>query len=72
LLERHRISRRPHLTPMEFSNSITFLPSEAFDAVRRLTEIFYRVRYGRKELSHAQQRRLGRVIERVGAMLAST
>jgi hypothetical protein len=70
-LERHRISRKPHLTPMEFSNSITFLPSEAFDAVRRLTEIFYRVRYGRQELSHAQQRRLGRVIERIDTMLTS-
>src|SRR6266480_4007703 len=62
LLERHRTFRPPPLTPMEFSNSISYLPSEAFDSVRRLTEIFYRVRYGRKELSYAQQRRLGRVI----------
>jgi hypothetical protein len=71
MLERNHIVRPHHLTPMEFSNSITFLPSEAFNAVRRLTEIFYRVRYGRQELSHAQQRRLGRVIEQIAAVLGS-
>jgi hypothetical protein len=69
LLARHDIERPNHLTPMEFSGSLSFLPNEAFDTIRRLTEVFYRVRYGQMQLTPAQQRRLGRVIERVdGAM----
>ena len=56
---------------MEFSNSISYLPSEAFNGVRRLTEIFYRVRYGQQELSGSQPRRLRRVIERIGGMLSA-
>jgi Ca2+/Na+ antiporter len=65
LLERHDIRRPAHLTPMEFSGSLSFLPNEAFDTIRRLTDVFYRVRFGRTELTTAQQRRLARVIERV-------
>lgn len=58
LLEHHEINRPLHLTPLEFSDSLTFLPVEAFDSVRELTEIFYRVRYGRTELTTAQRRQL--------------
>ena len=42
LLERHRIFRPKHLTPLEFSRSIDYLPHEIFDIVQRLTVIFYR------------------------------
>jgi hypothetical protein len=70
LLERHQITRPRHLTPLEFSRSIEFLPNEVFDAVHRLTAIFYRVRYGRHELSTAQQRHLAAVINKLNAAMA--
>jgi transglutaminase-like putative cysteine protease len=66
LLERRGIRRKPHQTPLEFSTSISYLPAEAFDAIRRLTRIFYRVRYGQAELSPARRRWLENVIERLG------
>jgi hypothetical protein len=69
LLERHRIVRPPHLTPLEFSRSIDFLPHEVFDAINRLTLIFYTVRYGRRELSAKQRRHLAAVITRLNAAL---
>ena len=58
-------SAAPNLTPGEFSRSIAFLPSELFDLVRRLTKIFYRIRYGGAELSSMQQRRLKTSIARI-------
>jgi transglutaminase-like putative cysteine protease len=70
LLDRHRIARPSHLTPMEFSRSVTFLPNEVFDSIRRLTDIFYRVRYGRHELTPAQQRHLYAVIREINQTLA--
>lgn len=69
LLERHRITRPRHLTPLEFSRSIEFLPNEVFDAVHRLTAIFYRVRYGRHELTPGQQRHLAAVISKLNAAM---
>jgi transglutaminase-like putative cysteine protease len=72
LLARHRITRPAHLTPLEFSRTLMFLPSEAYDTVRRLTEVFYRVRYGHSELSGGQRRRLGEVIARLEPRLAAT
>lgn len=65
LLARHRIARPAHLTPLEFSQTLLFLPSDAYETVRRLTEVFYRVRYGHAELSGGQRRRLGGVISRL-------
>jgi len=70
LLDRHNIRRPAHLTPLEFSGSLSFLPNEAFDAIRRLTEVFYRVRFGQTELTGAQQRRLARVIDRIDHAMA--
>jgi protein-glutamine gamma-glutamyltransferase len=64
-LARHGIRCAPNLTPGEFSRSIAFLPSELFDVVRRLTNIFYRIRYGQAELSSQQQRRLKTSIARI-------
>jgi hypothetical protein len=69
LLERHRIVRPHHLTPLEFSSSIDFLPNEVFDAIHRLTAIFYRVRYGRRPLTPAQQRHLSAVITKLSIIM---
>jgi hypothetical protein len=69
LLARHRIASPDNLTPMEFSQSLSFLPPELFDTVRRLTSIFYRVRYGQQELGSVQQRRLRAALGRVESIL---
>jgi transglutaminase-like putative cysteine protease len=45
-LHRGGLHRPGHHTPREFARSLAFLPPEAFDAVARMTEDFYRVRYG--------------------------
>lgn len=58
LLDRHRLHRPAHLTPLEFVDSLTFLPVETFGTMRHLTEAFYSVRYGRAELDESQQRQL--------------
>ncbi len=71
LLERHRIVRPAHLTPMEFSESLTFLPIDAFDIVQRITAAFYRVRYGGADLDPEQQRRFVDSIGHVEAALGA-
>jgi transglutaminase-like putative cysteine protease len=71
LLARHDVHRPRHLTPMEFSRSLTFLPAQAYENVRRLTSIFYRVRYGGVELDAGQRKRLDRVIGRLEHELAA-
>jgi transglutaminase-like putative cysteine protease len=65
LLERRQIIRPKHLTPQEFSETLSFLPSEVFDAVRRLTQLFYRIRFGGAELTPARRHWLGVVIDRL-------
>ncbi len=65
LLERRHIHRPRHLTPMEFSKSLTFLPSEAYETIQRLTRIFYRVRFGEAQVSGALRRRLDAVIDQL-------
>jgi hypothetical protein len=65
LLERRGIARPAHMTPLEFSNSITFLPAEVYDAVQRMTRIFYRVRYGSAELSPQRRRWVATALEHV-------
>lgn len=69
LLERRGHSRPRNLTPREFSNSLAFLPSEVFNSVSHLTEIFYRVRYGRHELSLGQRTRLDQTISELENLL---
>jgi transglutaminase-like putative cysteine protease/Ca2+/Na+ antiporter len=69
LLARQRIVRPRHLTPLEFSNSLAYLPTEAFDLVRELTRIFYRIRFGRSQLKPAQQRRLLVALEHLAEVL---
>jgi len=68
-LGRREIVRKPHLTPLEFSRSVGFLPSDVYHDIQRMTRVFYRVRYGGMELQSAQQRRLLRVVERIDLML---
>jgi len=70
LLDHHRIIRPAHLTPMEFSRSLSFLPSDAYDTVQRLTGLFYKVRFGRAELTEPQRRRLSTVISRLSFELS--
>lgn len=69
LLDRYQIVRQPHLTPLEFARSLSFLPSQAYDDVRRLTRIYYRIRYGQASLQMAQRRRLQSVLLQIAAML---
>lgn len=69
LLEKHRITRKANLTPREFGESLTFLPVDAFDAVQSLTEIFYRVRYGKTVLTPSQRRHLNSVLATVEGAL---
>lgn len=70
LLRRHRITRPAHCTPLEFSQSLAFLPADAYDTVQRLTTLFYKVRYGGAELPAARQRQLASVVTRLSDELA--
>jgi transglutaminase-like putative cysteine protease len=69
LLERRRIVRPRHLTPKEFSDMLSFLPNEVYDSVRRLTDLFYRIRFGGAELTPARRQLLGTVIERIDRIM---
>lgn len=65
MLEQRGYRREKHLTPMEFASSLTHLPSEVYDSVRRLTRIYYRIRYGRAALPPPYQQRVGRTLARL-------
>ncbi|HEV2294994.1 MAG TPA: DUF3488 and transglutaminase-like domain-containing protein [Tepidisphaeraceae bacterium] len=65
LLESRQIVRPRHLTPKEFSDTLAFMPAEVYDAIRRLTHLFYRIRFGGAELTPARRQLLGVVIERL-------
>jgi hypothetical protein len=65
LLARRGVHRARHQTPLEFSRSLTYLPAGAYETVRRLTHVFYRVRYGEAELGAGQRHRLANVIARL-------
>jgi transglutaminase-like putative cysteine protease len=69
-LQARNITRQPHQTPMEFAQSLSFLPAEAYDLIQRMTHIFYRIRYGQARLSAAQQRRLAAALEQLRQCLA--
>lgn len=70
LLARQHIVRPPHNTPLEFSQSLSFLPAEAYDTVQRLTNLFYRIRYGGADLPPSRRRRLSAVLTRLSDELA--
>jgi hypothetical protein len=69
LLQKHRIHRPPHLTQLEFCDSLSFLPSDAYDTIHRITRLFYRIRYGMAELDDGQRRRLVNVINRLSQQM---
>ncbi len=69
MLQRRGIVRPDHLTPREFSQTLTFLPPEAFETINRLTGIYYRVRFGEAELDGSQHSRLLEVVDRLGVLL---
>jgi hypothetical protein len=72
LLEQRQIVRPKHLTPQEFSDTLAFLPAEAYDAVHRLTQLFYRIRFGGAELTPARRDLLGTVIQRLDRTMPSS
>jgi Ca2+/Na+ antiporter len=71
LLERRQITRQAHQTPLEFARSLLFLPADVYQAIQRLTSIFYRVRFGQQNLSTGACRRLGTVISQIDGELGS-
>jgi len=72
MLGRHQLVRPTCLTPLEFVESLLFLPSDVYDTINRLTKLFYRVRYGGAELSIGQRRRLETVLGQLSSSLAQT
>lgn len=69
LLERKQISRPGNLTPMEFAQSLTFLPAECYEEVCRLTGIFYRIRFGNYRLTPKQRRHLAITVGHLARVL---
>jgi hypothetical protein len=69
ILARHHIERPPHLTPLEFSRSLAYLPAEVYRDVCRLTELFYRIRYGGSKLLTPPRRHLAAVVYRIQRIL---
>jgi protein-glutamine gamma-glutamyltransferase len=65
ILDRHQIHRPEHLTPLEFSRTLSFLPNTVYDEVYRLTKLFYRIRFGGQELDTPRQRHLTTVVHRI-------
>jgi transglutaminase-like putative cysteine protease len=65
ILAKHHIERPRHLTPLEFSRSLSYLPSEVYRDIYRLTELFYRIRYGKITLPAHPRRHLSSVVYRI-------
>lgn len=71
LLARQQIHRSHDLTPREFARSLWFLPADAYDEIGRVTDIYYRVRYGNQDLKPALRRRLSMSIGQISATLTT-
>lgn len=69
LLERRGIVQPEHWTPLEFSEHLAFLPHQAFRDIRRLTQLFYRIRFGHVELTPHRRRRIGNAITKLGRLI---
>jgi hypothetical protein len=52
-------------THLEFSRSLRWLPPDVVGQLERLTHLFYRIRFGSRELTPARSKRLGRVVSRL-------
>ena len=72
ILERHHIERPRHLTPLEFSRSLAYLPAQVYDDIFRLTELFYRIRYGPSRRSAYSRRYFSAVGYRIQQTLEAT
>lgn len=68
-LSRQRIHRDAHQTPLEFAQSLTYLPADAYQQVNGLTRIFYRIRFGEQRLSAPQRRNLHQIVVRLSHSL---
>jgi protein-glutamine gamma-glutamyltransferase len=64
-LERRNVKRQPHQTPLEFSQSLSFLPAESHRMIVRLTELFYRIRFGQLQVKPDLRRRLTKLVDRL-------
>lgn len=69
LLEKRKIVRPVHQTPAEFSDSLAFLPNEAFNTIRRLTRVFYSIRFGKAQLQHEEQKELESTVQNLQPLL---
>jgi hypothetical protein len=69
VLERRGVARPRHLTPLEFAETLTFLPTDIYDSVHDLTRSFYTVRFGRHELAGEEHRRLTGLVSELDARL---
>ena len=70
-LSRMNITRPRHQTPMEFAESLVYLPTQVYRSILQLTALFYRVRFGHVQLDAAKQRRLEMVVARTSEVLES-
>jgi transglutaminase-like putative cysteine protease len=70
LLARHNILRMPQMTPLEFSQSLWYLPPAVYRDIHRLTRVFYRIRYGQADIGDAVRGRLSDAIDRIESILA--
>jgi transglutaminase-like putative cysteine protease len=69
ILERHRMIRPRHLTPLEFTRTLAFLPTEVYDDIQGLTEIFYRIRYGGMLYAAHPEANISAVVSRIQTAL---
>ena len=72
ILQRHQIVRPDHLTPLEFCRTLNFLPNAVYDQIHRLTQLFYRVRYGGRQLHPHRQRHLAAVVHHIQLVLENS
>jgi protein-glutamine gamma-glutamyltransferase len=72
ILAKHQIERPRHLTPLEFSRTLSFLPADVYRDLYRLTELFYRIRYGKLDLPAHPRRHLTAVVHRIQRTLDGT
>jgi hypothetical protein len=72
ILARHHIERPQHLTPLEFSRSLAFLPADVYRDIHRLTQLFYRIRYGGSTVLSPPRRHLAAVVYRIQKVLDSS
>jgi len=72
ILARHHIERPQHLTPLEFSRSLAYLPADVYRDIHRLTQLFYRIRYGGSKVLTPPHRHLAAVVYRIQRILDGT